>query len=100
MSYPGDASLASEIKERILSTFEQAIDLTEQGSRKEALLGCDFVLRLDPLFDPARILHKRLRADETEIRTDDFAGVARRGSSGGPRTRRDRGGRRRSRGGS
>ena len=50
MSYSGDPSLASEIKERIVSTFGQALDLTDKGSRREALLGCDFVLRLDPLF--------------------------------------------------
>ena len=72
MNYPGDSSLANEIKERIVSTFEQAIELTDSGSRKEALLGCDFVLRLDPLFEPARVLHKRLRADETEIATADL----------------------------
>jgi len=72
MSYSGDSSLSSDIRERILSTFEQALDLTDKGSRKEALLGCDFVLRLDPLFEPARVLHKRLRADESEIPTTDL----------------------------
>lgn len=72
MTYPGDTSLSDEIKERILSTFQQALDLTESGSRKEALLGCDFVLRLDPLFEPARVLHKRLRSDEGEIAVDDL----------------------------
>ncbi|MDX1643725.1 MAG: hypothetical protein R3244_05120, partial [Thermoanaerobaculia bacterium] len=72
MTYPGDTSLSDEIKQRILTTFEQALDLTESGSRKEALLGCDFVLRLDPLFEPARVLHKRLRSDEEEIATGDL----------------------------
>lgn len=72
MSYPGDTSLSDDIKERILTTFEQALDLTDSGSRKEALLGCDFVLRLDPLFEPARVLHKRLRGEEGEITTEDL----------------------------
>ena len=72
MSYPGDTSLSSDIKDRILKTFEQALDLSEKGSRKEALLGCDFVLRLDPLFEPARVLHKRLRDTESDVATDDL----------------------------
>ena len=71
MTYSGDSSLADDIRDRILATFGQALDLTEMGSRKEALLGCDFVLRLDPLFEPARVLHKRLSAGEP-IRTDDL----------------------------
>lgn len=72
MTYPGDTSLSDDIKERIRTTFRQALDLTEAGSHKEALLGCDFVLRLDPLFEPARILHKRLRASEGAVETTDL----------------------------
>jgi len=72
MSYSGDTSLSNEIKERILTTFEQALDLSEGGSRKEALLGCDFVLRLDPLFEPARVLHRRLRDTEADVETADL----------------------------
>jgi tetratricopeptide (TPR) repeat protein len=75
MSYPGDTSLSNEIKDRILTTFEQALELTESGSRKEALLGCDFVLRLDPLFEPARVLHKRLRDTDSEVLTEDLRGT-------------------------
>ena len=72
MTYPGDTSLSEDIKQRILTTFEQALDLTDSGSHKEALLGCDFVLRLDPLFEPARVLHKRLRASGDTIPTEDL----------------------------
>jgi tetratricopeptide (TPR) repeat protein len=74
MTYPGDTSLSDEIRERILTTFEQALDLAGAGSHREALLGCDFVLRLDPLFEPARVLHKRLSAGGDQIRVDDLRG--------------------------
>ena len=72
MKYPGDTDLSEEIRERILKTFEQALDLADSGSHREALLGCDFVLRLDPLFEPARVLHRRLSEGGTDIGTADL----------------------------
>jgi|GEM_PF-643814 len=62
MTYPGNQSLASDVQQRIRSTFEHTLGLAEKGSRQEALLGCDFVLRMDPLFEPARRLQERLEA--------------------------------------
>lgn len=61
MSYPGDPSIPPEIQQRIYQTFRQAVELAIKGSRQEALLGCDFVLRLDPRFDLARQLADRLQ---------------------------------------
>ncbi len=74
MKYPGDTSLSEEIRERILKTFEQALDLADSGSHREALLGCDFVLRLDPLFEPARVLHRRLSEGGAEVEVADLRG--------------------------
>ena len=51
MTYPGNETLAEEIRERILNTFRQTLELVENGDLREAQLGCDFVLRLDPLFE-------------------------------------------------
>ncbi|MEO7794817.1 MAG: tetratricopeptide repeat protein [Thermoanaerobaculia bacterium] len=62
MSYPGDPALASDVKQRILTTFQQTLDLASKGSRQEALLGCDFILRLDPQFGPARTLQQLVQA--------------------------------------
>ncbi len=45
MTYPGNSSLSQEIRQRILGTFEQTLQLAEKGTRQEALLGCDFILR-------------------------------------------------------
>ena len=58
--YPGNPSLGDEVKQRILVTYQQSLDLAERGRREEALLGCDFVLELDPQFAPARTLRERL----------------------------------------
>lgn len=73
MSYPGNTSLAPEIQQRILATFEQTIELAGKGNHQEALLGCDFILRLDPLFDPARKLQSRLEQTEGSVDVSDLA---------------------------
>lgn len=61
MSYSGNPSLSRDVQQRILDTFGQTLDLAAGGSRQEALLGCDFVLRMDPQFAPARQLQDRLK---------------------------------------
>src|SRR5262249_59098610 len=72
MSYPGNPSLAPDVQQRIRSTFEHTLGLAEKGSRQEALLGCDFVLRMDPLFEPARRLHARLDGATGPLAVDDL----------------------------
>jgi tetratricopeptide (TPR) repeat protein len=66
-SYAGNPSLSREVQQRVLDTFDQTLNLAAEGSRQEALLGCDFVLRMDPQFEPARRLQERLRASAGAI---------------------------------
>lgn len=73
MSYAGNPSLSSDVQNRVLGTFEQTLGLAAEGSRQEALLGCDFVLRMDPHFEPARQLQDRLRNSSGPVRVDDLA---------------------------
>ncbi len=72
MNYSGSPSLSQETKQRILSTFDQTLNLAEQGNRQEALLGCDFILRMDPQFEPARQLHERLKAATGAVPVGDL----------------------------
>jgi len=67
MSYAGNPSLSRDVQQRVHDTFEQTLNLAAEGSRQEALLGCDFVLRMDPQFEPARRLQDRLRASSGAI---------------------------------
>lgn len=62
MTYPGDASLSPEIQQRISTTYRQTLQLASQGKRQEALLGCDFILRLDAQFGPARALQQMIQS--------------------------------------
>jgi tetratricopeptide (TPR) repeat protein len=75
MSYSGNPALSSDVKQRILSTFDQTLDLAREGNRQEALLGCDFVLRMDPQFQPAHLLQDRLRATTGPVSVDDLNGT-------------------------
>jgi tetratricopeptide (TPR) repeat protein len=72
MTYAGNPSISPEVRQRILGTFEQTLQLAGEGSRQEALLGCDFVLRMDPQFEPARLLQERLKATTGPVRVDDL----------------------------
>jgi len=76
MSYAGNPSLSSDVQKRVLGTFEQTLGLASEGSRQEALLGCDFVLRMDPHFEPARQLQERLRNSAGAVRVDDLLAPA------------------------
>ncbi len=74
MTYPGNEALSQDIKKRILETFRQTLELAAGANRQEALLGCDFVLRLDPLFEPARVLQSRLQTGD-RVEVDDLHAV-------------------------
>ncbi len=63
MTYPGNPSLSAEVQQRILTTYRQSLTSAESGNRDEALLGCDFVLRLDPEFTAARKLQQMLSTE-------------------------------------
>lgn len=62
MTYPGNPSLAPDVQRRILTTYRQSLQSASAGNREEALLGCDFILRLDPQFAAARSLQQMLGA--------------------------------------
>jgi len=76
MSYPGDPALAPDVQQRILTTFQQTLELASKGSRQEALLGCDFILRLDPHYGPARTLQQLVNAGRSGPQLAELLGTA------------------------
>lgn len=64
--------LSAEVKQRVLSTFRQAIDLFHQGRTDEVLVGCDFLLKLDPMFDPAKRLLEKAKNPSLPIDVDSL----------------------------
>jgi tetratricopeptide (TPR) repeat protein len=60
-SYAGSPALAGDAREKVLQTFRHTLSLAQAGKVEEALLGCDFILKMDGRFAPARALLDTLR---------------------------------------
>jgi tetratricopeptide (TPR) repeat protein len=72
-TYPGNVSLSSAVKERVVSTFQQALALFKQGRTDEVVQGCTLILRMDPIFDPAKKLMEKARNPASPIDVDALA---------------------------
>lgn len=72
-NYPGNSSLPPEIQQRVAGTFRQSLDLAAKGSLREAQLGCDFVLGLDPEFHLARKLADLLALADGPVDVSELA---------------------------
>ena len=66
--YPGNPSLPREVRDKILSTFRHTLNLFKEGKRDDCLIGCDFILKMDPRFTPARqLLEKTKKVGGTTV---------------------------------
>ncbi|MEP6767538.1 MAG: hypothetical protein ABJC61_02625 [Acidobacteriota bacterium] len=66
-TYPGNPSLPREVKEKILSTFRHTLNLFKEGKLDDCLIGCDFILKMDARFTPARQLLEKARNPSSDI---------------------------------
>lgn len=71
-NYPGNSSLPAEVRQRVITTFKQSVDLFRQGNRDDALAGCDYVLKMDPTFDPARQLMEKIENPIAPVDVDNL----------------------------
>jgi tetratricopeptide (TPR) repeat protein len=67
MAYPGNPELSPQAQDRVMTAFKQVVGKLQQGNREEALIGLEFVLRLDPAYTPAQNLHQQLSSGAAEI---------------------------------
>src|SRR3954467_5055252 len=70
INYSGNASLSTAVKERVVSTFQQAVTLYKQGRIDEVVQGCGLILRMDPMFDPAKKLLEKAKNPSSPIDVD------------------------------
>ncbi|HXG58112.1 MAG TPA: hypothetical protein VNL91_03745, partial [Thermoanaerobaculia bacterium] len=75
-TYLGNSALSAAVKERVTSTFDQILALYRQGRTDEALAGCNLILQMDPMFDPARKLLEKVRNPNAPIDVDTLSGSA------------------------
>jgi len=55
-----------------MTAFKQVVGKLQQGNREEALIGLEFVLRLDPAYAPAINLHQQLSSGTGEININEI----------------------------
>ncbi len=72
MTYPGNPSLAGPVKDRVVSTFRQTLALYHQGRPDEVVAGCNLLLQMDPVFDPAKKLLEKVRNPGAPIDVDSL----------------------------
>ena len=79
--YPGNLSLPIEVREKILSTFRHTLDLYRDGKVDDCLIGCDFILKMDPRFAPARKLQEKAKNPNAAIDLAELQSVTSPGSA-------------------
>lgn len=72
MAYLGNRELSIEAQDRVMSAFRKVIANLQQRQREEALIGLEFVLRVDPLFKPAIELRRQLQGGAEAIDLSDL----------------------------
>jgi tetratricopeptide (TPR) repeat protein len=76
--YPGNPNLPENTKFRIEASFRQAISLYLNGNMEDCIMGCDFILKLDPLFEPAKIIMEKAKDPTSPVDISEI--IARYGS--------------------
>jgi tetratricopeptide (TPR) repeat protein len=74
--YPGNPSLPVEVREKILSTFRHALNLFSSGNVNDCLIGCEFILKMDPRFTPARRLQEKVRNRDSDVDISELQAAA------------------------
>jgi len=69
-TYLGNPSLSNAVKDRVISTFQQTLSLYKQGRNDEVMSGCNLMLQMDPMFEPARKLVEKVRNPNAPIDVD------------------------------
>src|SRR5262245_21094808 len=75
-NYPGNPSLPVEVREKILMTFKHALGLFSSGSISDCLIGCEFILKMDPRFTPARRLQEKARNRDSDVDISELQAFA------------------------
>jgi tetratricopeptide (TPR) repeat protein len=75
-TYLGNPSLSTAVKDRVMSTFDQALQLYKVGRTEEVIQGCGLILQMDPQFDPAKKLLEKARNPMAPIDIDKLVPAA------------------------
>ncbi|HVR43545.1 MAG TPA: tetratricopeptide repeat protein [Thermoanaerobaculia bacterium] len=77
--YPGNPALPPEVRQRVLATFRQTLELYDQALLDDVVVGCDFLLKMDPLFTPAKKLLEKARNPAAPVDLKGLMAIAKGG---------------------
>jgi tetratricopeptide (TPR) repeat protein len=83
-SYPGNSSLPVEVREKILATFRHALKLFSSGNVSDCVIGCEFILKMDPRFTPAQRLREKARNRDSAVDISDLEAMVSPQAPGSP----------------
>ena len=72
IAYPGNPALPKEVRDKILSTFRHSLNLYQAGKAVDCAVGCEFILKMDPRFAPAKRLLEKARNPAADIDPAEF----------------------------
>lgn len=72
MNYPGNTTLSSAVRDRVVSTFQQTLALYHLGRADEVAAGCTLILQMDAMFEPAKKLLDKTRNPALPIDVDNL----------------------------
>ncbi len=75
-AYPGNPSLPVEVREKILATFRHALNLFSSGNVSDCVIGCEFILKMDPRFVPAQRLREKARTPDSDVDISELQALA------------------------
>jgi tetratricopeptide (TPR) repeat protein len=64
------------VKARVLATFRQTLDLYNQVQLDDVIVGCDFLLKMDPLFEPAKKLREKAKNPASPVDIAELMAIA------------------------
>ncbi len=83
-AYPGNPSLPVEVREKILATFRHALNLFSSGNVSDCVIGCEFILKMDPRFTPAQRLREKARNRDSDVDISELQAVVSPQAPGSP----------------
>jgi tetratricopeptide (TPR) repeat protein len=83
-SYPGNPSLPVEVREKILATFRHALNLFTSGNVSDCVIGCEFILKMDPRFTPAQRLREKARNRDSDVDVSELQALVSPQAPGSP----------------
>jgi tetratricopeptide (TPR) repeat protein len=74
IAYPGNSALPREVRDKVFSTLRHSLNLYRAGKALDCAVGCEFILKMDPRFGPAKRLLEKARNPAANVDLAEIEG--------------------------